>query len=130
MDVFLAVKIDESESDDLAQLLDTLQRISALQSSFAATGGIDLNIEVDTKEEDYNNKLSLEEARSSLEREFGFALKDKLMVAKETLKEIADEDAIQGFKEGFHGSHSFLIKSRQFRILFLRFYSHLQTFSD
>lgn len=50
MDVFLAVKVDESESDDLAGLLDTLQRISALQSSFTAAGGIELNVDVNTKE--------------------------------------------------------------------------------
>jgi len=46
MDVFLAVKVDDSSTNDLAILLHTLQQISSLQSSITATGAA-IKVEVD-----------------------------------------------------------------------------------
>lgn len=75
MDVFLAVKVDQNESDDLAALLDTLQRISALQSAFKASGGVDIDIDVDLGEV----KDKIDELQRFLEEDF--EVDDKILLS-------------------------------------------------
>ncbi len=67
------------------------------------------NIASEIKDEDYTNKLSLEESRSKLESHFGLAYKDKVSLAKEALYEIADSDQISYFKDkGFTSDPEFI----------------------
>jgi len=65
MDIFLSVKVDQDENNDLLGLLSTLQKISVLQSSVKASGS-GIEVDVNTK----NLEREIDKLILKMEEEF------------------------------------------------------------